>query len=157
MKILLVDDDPNVLEVLSLTFGSLRLGAISVVPNAFPLVVAASALVLLGLELQVTSVIAFTVCLGIAVDDTIHYVTRFRRELDDGYDVPEAAVRAFLGVGRALVVTTAVMLGGFGVMFFSAIPTTQLFALIGSLALFAALIGDLLLLPAMVVAFHQRR
>ena len=116
----------------------------------------ASSLALLGLELQATSVIAFTVCLGIAVDDTIHYLTRYRRELALCGDVSEAAVRAFLGVGRALVVTTAVLIGGFGVMLLSQIPTTQLFGLIGVVGLLAALLGDLVLLPAMLVTFHRK-
>ncbi|MCP3917282.1 MAG: MMPL family transporter [bacterium] len=141
---------------MTLAFRSFRLGAISIVPNAFPLVVAAATLVVLGIELQVSSVIAFTVLLGIAVDDTIHLIARFRRELAATGDVTEAAVRAYLGVGRALVVTTFVLAGGFGVMLASELPTSQLFAVIGCIGLVAALLGDLLLLPAMMVAFLRR-
>ena len=143
--------------VLSIAYRSLRIGLISLLPNAFPLVVAAATLVLLGRELQIASAIAFTICLGIAVDDTIHFLSRFRRELTLDGDVEEAVVRAFLAVGRALVITTAVLVGGFSVMFLSVIPTTQLFALIGIVGMLAALVGDLFLLPAILVIFATGR
>ncbi|MFT5052105.1 MAG: putative RND superfamily exporter protein [Chlamydiales bacterium] len=143
--------------VLSAAFRSLRLGLISVLPNAFPLVVAASVLAISGLELQMTSVIAFTVCLGLAVDDTIHLVARFQRDLATLGDPTEAAVQATIHVGRALMVTTAILLGGFGALRFSQIPTTQLFAQICCIGLIAALIGDLLFLPALLVTFTPKR
>ncbi|MEE8468811.1 MAG: MMPL family transporter [Planctomycetota bacterium] len=139
--------------MLSIAYRSLRIGLISLLPNAFPLVVAAAILVFLGRELQIASAIAFTICLGIAVDDTIHFLSRFRRELALDGDVEEAVVRAFMAVGRALVVTTSVLVGGFSVMFLSVIPTTQLFALIGIVGMLAALVGDLFLLPAILVIF----
>lgn len=139
--------------VLTVAFRSLRLGAISVLPNVFPLVVAAALLVAFGQELQVTSVLAFTVCLGIAVDDTVHFVERFRAELTVDGDVREAAVRAFVGVGRALAITTLVLVGGFSVTFLSAIPTSNVFTAIVTIGLGAALLGDLFLLPALLVTF----
>ena len=142
--------------VLTFAFGSFRLGALSVLPNVFPLVLAASVLAAIGLELQMTSVIAFTVCLGLAVDDTIHFVARYRRELERCGDPPEAAVAAFLHVGRALLVTTAILLGGFAALGLSEIPTTRTFAGICSLGLVAALIGDLLFLPALLVTLAGR-
>jgi predicted RND superfamily exporter protein len=143
--------------VLGVAFRSLRLGAVSLLANAFPVVFAAAGLQVAGLELQVPSVLAFTVLLGIAVDDTIHYVSRYRRELESGLDVDEALVQAFLNVGRALVMTTIVLTLGFGVELFSALPTSRLFALIVIIGLGAALIGDLLLLPAAIKAFGGRR
>ena len=143
--------------VLTAAFRSFVLGAISVLPNALPLVAAAAVLVLLGVELQIVSVLAFTVCLGIAVDDTIHLITRFKRELALDGNVEEAVVRAFLGVGRALVVTTVVLLAGFGVMFLSAIPTSRLFGLIAVVGLLTALLGDLFFLPALLVVCLGRR
>jgi len=145
-----------VIGVLSIAFRSLLVGLLSILPNAFPLVVAAAVLQVLDLELQMVSALAFSVCLGIAVDDTIHFLTRFKRELREGAgSVREAAVNAIIGVGRALLVTTAVLLGGFGVMLLSDIPTTQLFAKICCLGLLSALIGDLLFLPALLVVFFR--
>ncbi|MDA1264470.1 MAG: MMPL family transporter, partial [Planctomycetota bacterium] len=139
--------------VLGVAFRSWRLGALSLLPNAFPIVVAAAGLRIAGLELQISSVLAFTVLLGIAVDDTIHLVCRYQRERAEGHGVDEALVRAFLGVGRALVITTVVLAGGFGVTLFSSLPTSALFALIVITGLIAALLGDLILLPATIKAF----
>jgi uncharacterized protein len=142
---------------IALAFRSLRIGLISIVPNAFPLAVAGATLALLNIELQVSSAIAFTVCLGIAVDDTIHYLARYRRELRLRGDRVEAAVHAFLSVGRALAVTTVILVGSWGALLFSQVPTTVLFGKIAVIGLLAALIGDLIFLPAMLVAWGERQ
>ena len=107
---------------------------------------------MLGIELQIAAVLAFTVCLGIAVDDTIHILAQFQAERKAGHEVGEAAVRSFLHVSRALIATTAVLLCGFGVMFLSTITTSVLFALIATIGILAALVGDLLILPAVLTA-----
>ena len=138
--------------VLAGAFRSWRLGIIAVLPNVFPLAVAGSILVLLGIELQIAAVLAFTVCLGIAVDDTIHILAQFQVERRAGHSPSEAAVRSFLHVSRALLATTLVLLCGFGVMFLSTIATSVLFALIATVGLLAALVGDLILLPAVLTA-----
>ncbi|TDJ78938.1 MAG: hypothetical protein E2O39_01155 [Planctomycetota bacterium] len=145
-----------ILGVITLAFRSLRLGLISILPNAFPLVLAAGALVVLGRELQIASAIAFTVCLGIAVDDTIHFLARYQRELKGTDDVGEAVVRAFLGVSGPMLITTSILLAGFAILFLSSIPTTQLFAGLCMLGMAAALVGDLVLLPALMVVFAGR-
>jgi predicted RND superfamily exporter protein len=139
--------------VMSLTLRSIRLGILTVLPNVFPLALTAACLVWAGQPLQFTSVIVFSVCLGVAVDDTIHFVMRFRRECAAGYDKHEAMSRTFVSVGRALLTTTAVLLGGFGAPLASSMPSIQLFALLACLAMVAALIGDLLFLPALLMTF----
>jgi len=140
---------------LALAFRSVRIGALSIVPNALPLAVCASSLVFLGMNLQVASAIAFSLCLGIAVDDTIHFLNRYRLELTRTADEREAVVQAFLSVGSALAATTAILLAGLAVLFLSDIPTTRLFAGLACAGLGAALLGDLVLLPAMLVAFRR--
>ena len=66
--------------VLAVVYRSLRMGLISILPNVFPLAVTGTFLALTGQALEMVSVCAFTVCLGIAVDDTIHFLTRFEEE-----------------------------------------------------------------------------
>ena len=141
--------------LMTLELGSLRLGAISVLPNILPLGVTAAALVVFGLPLQMTSAVVFTVCLGLAVDDTVHVLNRFKIESRKSGDV-RAAVATTLGtVAPALVVTTAVLMAGFGVLTLSSIPSLRLFGSLGVLGFVAALIGDLFLLPALLVAFAR--
>jgi hypothetical protein len=142
--------------LLSVAFRSLKLGMLSVLPNVFPLAVTATALVVLGHPLQLTSVIVFSICLGIAVDDTIHFISRFQRELRIDGDVGAATARAMVAVGSALLTTTLVLFTGFAAVLTSEMPSSRLFAWMACLAIAAALLGDLVILPALVVCFVRR-
>lgn len=141
---------------LALAFRSLRFGLISMLPNIFPLAFTAGLLAITGQPLQITSVIVFSICLGIAVDDTIHVLARFRRERATGHDNADAIGRTFTAVGSALFTTTIVLLCGFGTLAFSEVPAIRLFALLSCVAVTAALIGDLLLLPALLQVFGPK-
>lgn len=138
------------------TFRSLRLGVISILPNLFPLAVTATLLYLTGKPLQLTSVIVFSISLGIAVDDTIHFLNRFQREMWIDGDPMEALWRGYTAVGNAMVTTTVVLVMGFGVLMFNEIPVTRLFAGLSCVALIAALVGDLVILPALLLRFVPR-
>ncbi len=142
--------------VMALGFRSLRLGLISVIPNVFPLVATATFLVVTGRPLQMTSVVVFSICLGIAVDDTIHFVNRFQRELRVDGDVRAAVLRSYRAVGSAMIVTSLVLLVGFAGLQTSSMPTTRLFSSLSCLTIGAALLGDLLILPALLVCFARR-
>ncbi|MFO0975606.1 MAG: efflux RND transporter permease subunit [Planctomycetaceae bacterium] len=142
--------------VLGFAYQSVRLGLISIVPNVFPLAVAGVWMVCSGYPLELVSVCAFTVCLGIAVDDTIHFLTRFveERELTDDMDL--AIRRAFGNAGVAMVMTTVVLVAGFGTVAFSDSRDHHIFATMGVLTIAAALFGDLVLLPAMLSRYAPR-
>ncbi|MFK7778935.1 MAG: efflux RND transporter permease subunit [Gimesia sp.] len=145
-----------ILIVLAIAFRSLRLGLISIVPNMFPLAVTGAFLVFTGQALEIVSVCAFTVCLGIAVDDTIHFLTRFREEqlnVDDDY---EAIRRAFTGVGTALIMTTVILVAGFSTVIFSDMRDQRIFAMMGGLTIASALFGDLIFLPALLAQYAKR-
>ena len=94
----------------------------------------------------------FTVCLGIAVDDTIHFLTRYQEELER---VPHRqAIRdAFTGVGSSLIMTTIVLVAGFVTVMFSDLRDQRVFATMGTLTIASALFGDLVLLPALLARF----
>lgn len=137
---------------LSLFLRSWRLGLLSLLPNLLPLTVTGCALALLDHPLQVASAIAFSVCLGIAVDDTIHFLHRYRRELAHTGSSHQAARNTFIGVGLPILVTSLVLASGFLCLQLSVVPTTRLFGwiILGGLA--TAVVADLLLLPALLVA-----
>lgn len=143
--------------VMTLGFRSVRLGMISIVPNLFPMAVMAAYLVLSGRPLQMTSVIVFSICLGIAVDDTIHFLNRFQREMSFDGNVRASLQRTYQAVGSAMMMTSLVLIAGFGSLQVSTMPTTRLFSGLSCLAIFAALLGDLLILPAMVRCFVRDR
>src|SRR5207247_571083 len=113
---------------LAFAFRSLRLGLASVVPNIFPLLAAGACLVWIGHPLDYASAVVFSVCLGIAVDDTIHFITRFRRELAIDGQVRPAMERTYTAVGSVALSTTAIFLVGFGSLIFSEIPQRRTFS-----------------------------
>ncbi|MEM8678333.1 MAG: MMPL family transporter [Planctomycetota bacterium] len=143
--------------VLTAVFKSLRIGLISIIPNLFPLVLAAAFLVVTGQYLEMVSVCAFTVCLGIAVDDTIHFLTRYQLETEKTDDDDLAIRNAFIGVGTALIMTTIVLLAGFATALFSASREHRIFAWMGGITIAAALLGDLTFLPALLARYARRR
>ncbi len=137
--------------VLSVAFRSLRLGLLTIVPNALPLLATAAGLTFLNMPLQITSALTFSLCLGLAVDDTIHVVVRYLLNREHQPDRHKAVIETIGHVGPALIVTTAILLGGFIAMLTSPMPGIRLFAILSSVTLIAALVGDLLLFPAMLV------
>lgn len=142
-----------ILCVMAASFRSLRIGMISIVPNVFPLAITGTWLVLSSQPLELVSVLAFTVCLGIAVDDTIHFLTRFTDERDQGVMLESAIRNAFSGVGVALVMTTVVLVTGFSTVAFSDSHDHHIFATMGGLTIGSALLADLIFLPAMLRCF----
>jgi predicted RND superfamily exporter protein len=139
--------------VLSLVYRSLRIGLISIIPNAFPLVFTGAYLALAGYNLEIVMVCNFTICLGIAVDDTIHFLTRYLEERRTTSDEQVAIRNAFTGVGTALIMTTTVLVCGFSTVTFSESRDHRIFATMGALTIAAALVGDLLFLPALLKQF----
>ncbi len=142
-----------ILIVLAIVYRSLRLGLISVIPNMFPLVVTGTYLALAGYNLEIVMVCNFTICLGIAVDDTIHFLTRYREEREQSDDEHTAIRRAFTGVGTALIMTTSVLVAGFSTVIMSESRDHKIFATMGAITIAAALFGDLIFLPALLARF----
>lgn len=142
--------------ILTLAYRSFRLGLISVVPNLFPLAATGSLMWITGQRLELVSVCAFTVCLGIAVDDTIHFLTRFREERDAGKSRREAIHDSVVGVGTALIMTTVVLVIGFSTALLSDVRDHRVFATMGILTITAALFADVFFLPALLLRFAGR-
>ncbi len=142
---------------MAILFRSLRLGLIAILPNTFPLAVAGTVLWATGNYLQLTSVLVFSVSLGIAVDDTIHFVNRFQREMEVDGNVRASIERAFAAVGAALISTSLILIVGFGSVFLSEMPPSRLFAMLTVTSVTAALVGDLVILPAMLMWFVPNR
>lgn len=137
--------------VMLLAFRSLRYGLICLIPNIFPLAVISAALVLTSQPLSVSHALLFTICLGIAVDDTIHFISRYRDFLQSGCDPATAARKSFYHVGRAIFITTLILIAGFGSVCTSSLTGYKIFAAFSCLGFAAALIGDLFILPALLI------
>lgn len=139
--------------VIAVAFRSIRFGIISIIPNVLPLAATAALRASIDVSLDIASACSFAICLGIAVDDTIHFLTRFRNERSAGHDVRTAIRRTFVTVGTALVMTTVVLISGFASVMTSQLPTHFLFATMACTTIGFALLADLFILPALLCCF----
>lgn len=144
-----------ILVVLAIVYRSVRLGLISVVPNLFPLVATGAMLVMSGQHLEMVTVCVFTICVGIAVDDTIHFLTRYQEEMRIGGEHQDVIRRSFTGVGSALLMTTIVLVAGLGSAIVGDSRDARIFGIMGCLTLTTALLADILLLPALLSRFAK--
>jgi len=140
--------------VIAVLFHSLRMAIASVLPNTTPLIVTLGYMGLMaslgfsGYTMSTGNVIVFAISLGIAVDDTIHFLARFRDETKEGGSVDEIVRRTCLGTGRAIMLTSLLIVIGLSVVHLSQFVPTRRFAELTTVTMCAALLGDLLLLPA---------
>lgn len=139
--------------VLAVAFRSLRLGLVSILPNVMPLAAAGALRWTISDSLDIASACSFAICLGIAVDDTIHYLTHFEHARKAGKSPLQANKETFTTVGSALVMTTVVMTAGLGTVLTSQMPVNVNFAAMACTTLAVALIADLIFLPALMTLF----
>jgi predicted RND superfamily exporter protein len=144
-----------VILLLGVAFRSADAALLSVIPNLFPIVAVGTFVYLSGEGLQFASVMGLTVAFGLAVDDTIHFLNRYKLEQRDS-DREEDNVRETVAhIGPVLVLTTLVLLCGLSVTSLSDLPVTRLFGELSMATLSAALIADLLILPAIIIAARK--
>ncbi len=141
--------------VILLLLRDVRLALLCLLPNALPLLVGYGLVGAAGWLLDPTGAVIFTVALGIAVDDTLHLVARMREELDAGHELHEALRRAVLHSGRAVFITSILLMGGFGMNLLSSFPATVLMGGLGTIIVAAALVSDVLVLPALLARFAR--
>jgi len=139
--------------LIGFAFGSLRVALASIVPNLFPILGTEAYLWLSGAGLQLTTIIALTIAFGIAVNDTIHFLSHYVHDRRVEQRDHIGAVRNTLGrIGGAIVATTVILCAGTAIVAFSDLPQVALFGRLFVLSLALALVGDLFMLPAILVA-----
>ncbi len=139
--------------IMIITLGSLRGGVMGMIPNAIPAFLAFGLMGLLGIPLDTDTLLIAPVILGIAVDDTIHFMTHYRVELTKSKSISIALESAIREVGQAVMFTTMVIGLGFAVLSFSDYLGMAKVGFFGSLSIFFALFCDLFLIPAMIIIF----
>jgi predicted RND superfamily exporter protein len=125
-------------------------GLVAMLPNLFPVIVIFGFMGWLGILVDIGSMMTASVALGVAVDDTIHYLTWYRKGIDLGLDRKGAAMMAYERCATAMTQTTVIGGLGLAVFAFSTFTPTQRFGTMMLVLLFAALFGDLIFLPAML-------
>ncbi len=123
---------------------------IFLIPNLFPLFICGALMGFIGIELEAGVSMIFSVIFGIAVDDTIHTLSKFKVFKAKGYTVDGALYMTMMEVGRPMIQTAIILFFGFMVMLFSINPPSVNVGILMSLTLASALLSDLFLLPVMV-------
>ncbi|MDX2249887.1 MAG: MMPL family transporter [Bacteroidia bacterium] len=139
--------------IMGLMFRSWKMLIISIVPNVIPLVLTGGVMGLFGIPLTTSTALVFVIAFGIAVDDTIHFLTRYRIEILQGHNVETAIRNTLLGTGKAMILTSAVLLGGFLILLTSNFGGTFNTGLFTGLTILFALIGDIIILPILLRMF----
>lgn len=137
--------------LVAIAFRSIRLLPILVVPNILPLILTGASLHLWARgELSPPAVLALTLAFGIAIDDTVHFLNRFASARASGQNALEAVTSAATSAGQVIVLTTVLLTAGLCVTFLSDFTPIRLFGGLMIVTLWAALVIDLLLLPALL-------
>lgn len=136
--------------IMALLFRNLKMVLISLVPNIFPLLLAGAMLGFLGIDLEAGVAIVFAVVFGIAVDDTIHFLSKFKLARNKGKTIEEALHVTFMETGKAICLTSIILFFGFLVMLFSIHPPSVTIGLLISLTLASAILADLFTIPLLI-------
>jgi predicted RND superfamily exporter protein len=142
--------------LLMVTLGSLQAGAMSIVPNLIPATLALGLMGLFGIPLDTDTLLIAPLIIGIAVDDTIHFISHYRMSLAENNDMQLALVDAIKEVGQAVTFTTLILGLGFFMLTFSDYLGLAKIGGFGSLAIFVALLCDLLFFPALIMIFKPK-
>ena len=136
--------------IMFLLFLSFKVGLIAIVPNMFPIAITFGIMGWMGIELSMVTSLIASIAIGLAVDDTIHYLVRYNREFQKDLDVERALRDTLMHVGRPIIFTTITISVGFAVLIFSSFKPTAVFGIMMVITMLAALVGDLILLPSLM-------
>ena len=143
--------------IMGIIFKSVRMVVLTLIPNVLPLLMIGGVMGAMGIDLKVSTSIIFTIAFGIAVDDTIHYVSKLKMELNKGRTLIYALKRASISTGKAIVLTSLILVSGFFALVFSTFSSTYYIGLLVSLTLVFAVVADLFLLPVLIFLFYEKK
>ena len=139
-------------------FRSFRILVCSLIPNIVPLVITAGVMGWVGIALKPSTVLVFSVALGIAIDVTIRFLINYKQELPlHNFDVKETVKQTIRHTGISIIYTSLVLVAGFVIFCFSDFGGTQALGWLTSLTLLVAMITNLILLPVMLLSIHSSK
>ncbi len=141
--------------LMALLFRSLRMVAISMLPNIIPQIVTAAIMGFFDIPLKPSTILIFGIALGISIDDAIHYLAKYRQELKAGKSIREASLYAIREAGVGMIYTSMVLLCGFSVFTFSEFGGTKALGLLVSITLLVAMFCNLIILPSLLMSLDK--
>ncbi|NOU17195.1 MAG: MMPL family transporter [Bacteroidales bacterium] len=139
--------------ILLIVFGSLKAGVIALLPNLIPSMLAFGLMGLLNIPLDFFTMMLAPIIIGIAIDDTVHFIGQYRAEVIVDGNIKRALAHTMKETGQAVIFTGLILGLGFGVLAFASGAGTSTVGTFGFLAVFAGTLNDLILLPTLILIF----
>jgi predicted RND superfamily exporter protein len=136
--------------------GSVRIGLLSMIPNLAPIIIGISFMYFYNIPLDMFTLLIGSIAIGIAVDDTIHFFHNYQRYYRQSFDIHESIKNTFLTAGKAMVITTVVLVCSFLIYLFATMGSVKNFGVLTGFVIFMALVADLLLAPALMALISKR-
>ena len=142
--------------IMSTLFSSLRMILISLIPNIIPLITTAALMGYIGIPIKPSTILIFSIAFGICVDDTIHFLAKYREELKkQKVGIKKPVLLALRETGKSMIYTSTVLVFGFGVFTASSFGGTIALGFLVSFTLLVAILSDLLLLPSLLLSLDK--
>ncbi len=142
--------------LMALMFSSIRMIAVSMLPNIIPLIITAAIMGFTGVPVKPSTIIVFSIALGISVDNAIQYLSRYRHELKvTGNDIGRSTINALREAGFSMIYTSIVLVLGFSVFMVSSFGGTQALGMLVSTTLFIAMFFNIMVLPSMLLVLDK--
>ncbi|MCC9165362.1 efflux RND transporter permease subunit [Pontibacter harenae] len=141
---------------IALLFKSIRVVVISLIPNMVPLLIAGGLMGFFNIPLKPSTALIFSIALGIAIDDSIHFLAKYRYELQrNGFNVSRAITASLQEAGTSMIYTSIILFFGFVIFAFSEFGGTKALGLLMSISLLIALFTNLIILPTLLMSFDN--
>ncbi|MFO7601170.1 MAG: efflux RND transporter permease subunit [Candidatus Desulfacyla sp.] len=140
-----------VFAIMFILFMSYKVGVIALLPNCFPIIVTFGVMGWFGIPLSMATSLIAGIAIGLAVDDTIHYLVNYNREFKKDLNKRTSLVKTIRHTGRPIIFTTITISLGFSVLMFSSFKPTSMFGLLMMITMFSALVADVVLLPSLML------
>jgi predicted RND superfamily exporter protein len=143
--------------LMALLFNSARMVVISLIPNLIPLLFTAGLMGFFGIAIKPSTILVFSIAFGISVDDTIHFLSKYRQELKvKAWDLQTCILNAVHETGVSMIYTSIILFFGFLAFTASSFGGTVALGFLISVTLLVAMISNLVLLPSMLMSFQKR-
>lgn len=137
-------------------FSSKRMVLVSLIPNLIPLIMTAALMGLFNIPIKPSTILVFSIAFGISVDDTIHFLAKYRQELKEtNWSISAAVVLALKETGLSMIYTSVILFFGFGIFSTSQFGGTVALGVLVAVTLLIALFANLILLPTLLLTLEK--
>ncbi|QGY44530.1 MMPL family transporter [Maribellus comscasis] len=141
---------------MAIMFSSWRMVIMSLIPNVIPLVFTAAIMGYADIPIKASTILVFSIAFGISVDNTIHFLAKYRQELNvTGWDIGKSVILALKETGVSMLYTSVVLFFGFGIFSLSSFGGTVALGVLVSIALLVAVTSNLILLPSLLASLER--